>query len=131
MAVYGDGAMVPATDQAALQDELDSKAQANLSVHITDPTITAVAVTTTVRAMPGYTAAQVIASVTAILDEYLNPASWEWRASVYRNELIARIDRAAGVERVVSLTAPAADVSLVGVAPLADLGVLAVTVELP
>ena len=54
------------------------------------------------------------------LDTYLSPDTWEWGGTVYRNELIALIDQVAGVDRVVSLTTPATDLALTGVAPLAD-----------
>jgi uncharacterized phage protein gp47/JayE len=123
-----DGALVPAATKTDLEALLDSRAQANLAVHVVDPTITAVAVTVTVNALAGYDSATVTTNITALLDDYLNPDTWAWSGTVRRNELIARIDLAEGVDYVVTLDAPAADVALAGVAPLADLGTVTVTV---
>lgn len=131
VAVYGDNALVPAAEKAALRAELDAKAQANLGVRVADPTITSVAVNATVRALPGYDAGDVRAGVIAALNDYLSPSTWEWRATVYRNELIALMDRVVGVDRVVALTVPSTDIALSGPAPLADLSTASVTVELP
>jgi uncharacterized phage protein gp47/JayE len=112
-----------------LQATLDKRAQANLAVHVVDPTITAVDVTVSVKALRGYDAATVTSNVTAVLDGYLSPDTWGWGSTVRRNELIALIDGAEGVDYVVTLTAPSADVALAGTGPLADLGLLSVTVS--
>lgn len=100
-------------------------------MRVADPTITSVAVNATVRALPGYDAGDVRAGVIAALNDYLSPSTWEWRATVYRNELIALMDRVVGVDRVVALTVPSTDIALSGPAPLADLSTASVTVELP
>lgn len=122
------GGIVATADKNALLAEMEAAALANLAVHIADPTVTNVNVTATVKGLSGYTAATVQANVTAVLDEYLNPDTWPWSATVRYNELIARIDRAEGVDYVVSVAAPAADVALTGVAPLANLGTATITV---
>lgn len=129
VAVSGpNGGIVSEANKTLLLAELEAAALVNLAVHPVDPTVTAVAVTTTVKALPGFLAATVQANVTAVLDAFLNPDTWPWSGTVRYNELIARIDSAAGVDYVASLTAPAADVVLAGVAPLADLGTVTVTV---
>jgi uncharacterized phage protein gp47/JayE len=127
VAVYGTGAVLSAAQREAIRVDLDDRAQANLSVAVIDPTITAVPVTATVVRKAGYDDATVKANITAALAAYLAPASWPWAGTVYRNELIAIIDGAAGVERVTTLTSPAADTALAGVAPLASLGAVALT----
>lgn len=128
-AVYGPSGPVSDPDKAALEDEMRAATQANLSVSVVDPTITAVDVVTTVKASPGYVAADVQASVEAALAAYLSPQTWPWSGTVYVNELLRIIGNVTGVDHVVSLTSPAADVPLTGVAPLAELGDLsAVTV---
>jgi hypothetical protein len=132
VAVAGAGGVaLGAGDKAAIEADLEDRAQVNLDVHVINPTVTAVAVTATVRRVAGYTDDAVEANVTAAINAYLDPDTWEWGSTVRRNELIAVIDRAEGVDFVDVLTAPAADVVLPGVAPLADAGVLDITVDAP
>lgn len=126
-----DGSLLTAGDRAELEAELEGEALANLDVHVFDPTVTAVDVTVTVRKFPGYADATVVANVTAALQAYLDPDVWPWGETVPVNELIPTIDGAEGVDLVVDLTAPAADVDLPGVAPLADAGTITVTVQAP
>jgi uncharacterized phage protein gp47/JayE len=129
VAVLGSGgALVSAADKTMIEADLDAKAQANLAVHVADPTITDVDVSVTVKALPGYTVAQVQEAVGAALGSYLAPDTWAWGTTVRRNELIALIDQAAGVDYVDTLTTPAGDVALAGHAPLARLGAATVTV---
>jgi hypothetical protein len=125
------GAPLTQAQKNALELVLESKALANLDTHVVDPTITVVPVTVTVRRLAGYTDAQVVANVQAKVDAYLDPATWPWGTVVRRNELIALVDQAAGVDYVDVLTAPAADVALAGVGPLADAGTITVTVTAP
>lgn len=125
------GAALSAGAKADLEAALEAMAVAHLDVHVIDPTVTAVPVTVTVLRLAGYTDAQVIANVTAALETWLDPATWPWSGTVHRNEIIPLIDGVDGVDRVVTLTAPAADVVLAGVAPLADAGAIAVTVQAP
>lgn len=103
-----------------IEDAMQAKAQANLIVHVIDPTVTTVSVVVSVTAVEGFTAAEVKAAIVEAVTAYLNPDLWPWGGTVYRNELIALIDGVAGVDRVVTLTSPAADTALSGVAPLAD-----------
>lgn len=128
VAVYGDGGPLSAADREVLRSEFDLQAQANLAVHVVDPTLTTVDVTVTLEAQAGYSAAQIQSAATEALTAYLSPQEWPWTGTVYRNELIALLDRVTGVERVVSLDVPAADLPLAGVAPLATVGTVTVTV---
>lgn len=122
------GAVLTSGQKTALAAEMDALAQANLAVHVIDATVTAVAVTATVKARVGYDSATVTANVTAALNTFLNPDTWTWGATVRHNDLIAVIDGAEGVDYVVSLGTPAGDATLAGEAPLADLGTLTLTV---
>lgn len=119
----------PLTPEAAttLTASLEGKALASLEVHVIAPTVTDVDVTATITTAPGHVPAEVEAAAATAVAEYLTPDSWAWGDAVYRNELIALLDRVAGVDRVVDLTAPAADVQLAGVAPLARAGVVTIT----
>lgn len=124
VAVYGNNAAVSTATKNALAARFEAAAQANLAVHIADPTVTNVEVDATVTIMAGYTSAQVQANALAALQAYLSPSEWKWSGTVYRNELIALLDRVEGVDRVVSIANPAADLALPGVAPLARLNVV-------
>lgn len=129
VAVYGNGAAVTGPNKTALQAAMDALAVTNLQVHVIDPTITNVNITTTVKALPGYLAATVQANVVAALENYLSPATWQWGTTVWKNELITVISTAEGVDYCVSLTVPAGDTSLTGYATLVDAGTLSVTVS--
>lgn len=123
-----NGALLSGPAKTAIAAALAAAAEANLAVHVVDPTITAVAVTTTVAKLATADATTVQNAVIAAVQAYLSPKNWGWGATVRRNELLSLIDDVAGVDYVVSLTAPAADVALPGVAPLANAGAVAVTV---
>jgi len=128
LAVYGDGAALSGAQKTAIATDFDSKVLANLAVHVVDPTITNVNVTVQVVAVPGADPAVVELAVEEALTAYLSPSTWEWSSTVYRNELISLVDQVVGVQRVDTITTPAADLPLGGVAPLAAPGVLTVTV---
>lgn len=128
VAVAGPGGVALTVDQrTALLASLTAKAYAGLAVHVISPTVTPVNVTATIVLTPGANAAAVIAAVKTTLEAYLNPDAWAWGGTVYRNELIAIIDGVPGVARVGTLTTPATDFALSGVAPLADAGTLTIT----
>lgn len=130
VAVLGEGGvLLSGAAKLALAADLDSKAQANLAVHVVDPTITAVAVSTTVRRLLTYDDATVGDNVAAALAGYLNTDTWPWAGTVRVFELLSLIDDVEGVDYVESVTVPAADLPLAGVAPLAEAGAIAVTVN--
>lgn|SRR6185369_4733301 len=128
VAVYGDGATNTSGEKSALLAKLEAAALANLTVHVIDPTITAVAVTATVKAKAGYVTSDVQTAVVAALTAYLDPMVWPWSGTVRRFELVSLMDQVPGVDYVVSVTTPASDVTLTGNAPLADNGTLTITV---
>jgi polyribonucleotide nucleotidyltransferase len=85
-------------------------------------------VTVTVVRDTSFLAADVEANVIAALNAYLDPMTWNWDTKARRNALIRVIGNAPGVAYVDTMTTPAADVTLAGVAPLADAGTITVTV---
>lgn len=121
------GAVVSTSDKITLASMLASQALANLTVHVTDATLTTVAVTAAVKVNPNYSAATVLAAVTAAVQAYLSPDTWAWSSIVYRNELVSVMDAVEGVDRVDTVTTPAADVALPGIAPLTSAGVVTIT----
>lgn len=126
----------------AARDELDAalelQAQANLAVHVADPDTATIDVEVTVVRRRGYDPAAVEAAIGETVAAYLDPAAWPWDTVVRRFELVALVDQVAGVDYVVEVrlaagggTLAADDVTLGGIAPLADLGTLTVTVDAP
>lgn len=125
------GAFLSAGEKTDLQTTLEAHTQANLAVHVVDPTITPVDVTVTVQAEPDADTAAVQTAVEDALTGYLSVDTWDWSTVVRRNELIALISAVDGVDYVDTLTTPAADVTLTGVAPLTEPGTFSVTVTPP
>lgn len=126
--VRGPSGNVSAPDKAALLADLEDRVVAGVVIHLIDATITNVNVTVAVAVKAGYADADVVASVEAALDAYLDPATWPWSATVRRNELIALIDGVAGVDWVDDPVTPASDVALAGDGPLANAGTIDITV---
>lgn len=129
LAVYGEGRLNTSDEKSDLVTAMQAITLANLVVHVIDPTITAVNVTATIQALPGFDAAVVSAAVTAALNAYLSPMTWGWGSTVRVYELIALINNIAGVDYVVSMTTPSSDVSLTGAAPLVEPGTYSLTVN--
>lgn len=127
VAVYGDGAEVSGGNKSALEAALTEICHTALTVHVIDPDVTAQDVTATVKGLPGYTSAELEANVEAALQAYLSPATWDWSSTIRRLKLIAVITEAEGVDYVVSMTTPAADVTLTGDADLVECGTLTIT----
>lgn len=127
VAVYGDNVMLTAGEKTDLYTEMDGLALANLAVHVVDPTVTPVDVTVQVQVEKTYALNDVVDNVTAAINDYLSPLTWEWGDVVRRNELISVISSAPGVSYLESMTAPAADIVLPGVANLTTTGTVTIT----
>lgn len=125
--VYGDNAPLSSGDKADLQDSLEQRANANLIVHVIDPTITTVDVTATIGINPTAVEADVIDAVEARLQEYLSPNTWPWAGTVRVNELISVIDQVPGVSYVGAVTEPSADIVLGEGESLVEAGTLTIT----
>lgn len=139
-----------ASSSAPVQEELHERQQAKVpsgvKQFVANATHTKVDAFPSVTVLPGFDPATVEAAVGARLAVYFDPANWgtpssgestgwENRTKVYLNEVIAEVDRVQGVDRVVSLTIAeggkppgTADVTLKGIAPLAEPGKIEVTV---
>jgi hypothetical protein len=132
VAVTGaDGAALSAPTKATIETDLVARMHAGLVVDVIDADVTTVAITVTVLKLPGQLDATVEANVIAVLEDYLDPDTWDWSRVVRRNEIIARADTAAGVDTVLSVAVPAVDLTLTGPAPLAKAGTITVTVQTP
>lgn len=132
IAVAGPGgSAVPSTTKEFIAAQVRNRMHAGLRLHVIDATVTDIDVSVKVLRHVGYADADVQAAVAAVLNEYLNPDTWAWGNVVYLNELISRIDQAAGVDIVLEMVTPSADFPLVGYASLARVGAITVTVEAP
>lgn len=97
---------------AELESAMQARSRADLVVHVTDAMVTPVNVTVTVRRYADYSDVDVIAAVTSELQTFLDPDGWGWGVDVSRNDLIAAIDGAAGVDVIVNLASPATDIAI-------------------
>lgn len=98
------GATLSDADLKSVRDSLQARAISNLRVYVANATLAAVDVTSTITLMPGYAEADVVPAVNAAIAEALSPVKAENGATVYRNEIVATIDRVDGVDHVVTVT---------------------------
>lgn len=130
VAVLGaDGELLTVEQKAALEQRLEDQAVAILQIHVVDVSVNVVDVDVDVEPVSGWTATDVRTSVIRTLEDYLNPLTWSFGNVVYYNELISVVDHAPGVQRVINIAAPAGDVALAGLGPVADLGSAVVRVD--
>jgi hypothetical protein len=128
VAVYGTEGFLSTDFKNDLENEMEAQSLANLIVHVIDPTITEIDVDVQVKRLPTYSVEEVVANVTTAVQNYINAQNWDWSDTLRRNSLISVIDLAEGVDYVDTLTTPAANVTLDGVACLVTLGDLNVVV---
>lgn len=130
VAVLGqDGALLTDTQKASLRDKLAAQAVAILTIHVVDAALQQVDVEVDIHPMTGYTSAQVKSNIRDALSRYLDATQWSYGGSVYWTELVSLIDRVPGVDRVITLTSPGADVPMPSTGALAKLGNLTVKVD--
>jgi uncharacterized phage protein gp47/JayE len=127
VAVYGDGENVSAERKDELLAYFEANSMAALTVNIIDPTINTVDVTAVVKFDIGADIISVTQEITSALEEYLSPTTWDWGGLVRKNQIVSIITNTPGVDFVESLTTPAADQALDGVAPLVDAGLITIT----
>ena len=136
-AVDSTGVVVSPTIQTALIAYLTAMREINFIVSFVQPTVTTIDVAFVIHCSTGTNTAAVIASVTSALELYLSqaswgggsltPPSWDPTATVVRYLTVAGVIEAVpGVNYLSSLTlnGSAADVTLTGVAPLANYGTI-------
>ena len=121
------GVALPTASKTALEAKLEAQALASLDVHVADPTRTPVAIAATLKADADADPADVQGAAVAALTNYLDPATWPFAPTVYRNDFVALLAAVDGVARVVDVT-PTGDIPLPGAGPLATPGALTITV---
>lgn len=110
MVVYGFGGVLASAVRAELAAAMEPRSYVGVTVNVLDPLITTVPVTCSVKAMPGFDAAEVQAAVGEAVRAYLKPETWAMGSDLVKNALLDRITSIPQVDYVVSLAAPAADV---------------------
>lgn len=99
------GASISDLSIQAIEDDLANRAVAGLTIRVDNAKVVPVNVAVTVTlSANNVTGATVEAAIQTALDSYLHPDHWQWGDAIYKNEIIALIDRVAGVDRVVSVT---------------------------
>jgi hypothetical protein len=114
--VDADGAKLSAGVKEILQERQQAKVPSGVDVHVADPSYTPIIVVAKVSVDTGFDPATVTAAGESVLSAYLSPAEWGkpqsgdlsgsgWtnQTTLYYNELISELDRAAGVGRVITL----------------------------
>lgn len=126
--VYGAGNAVSGPQKTELLEMFEAGAAANLSIHIADPTMNTQDVEVAIKALSTFDPAVVYASVITALENYLSAQTWGWGTTLRRFDLVGMLDAVEGVDYVETMTEPATDIALDGVAPLLEFGTLTVTV---
>jgi len=104
VAVLGDGAALSVAARGEIEAALEAKAIAILDVHVTDIVVVTVTTATTITLADASDPAAVTDAVKQALIGYLNPMTWAYGTTIWRNELISLIDQVPGVDRVVTVT---------------------------
>lgn len=98
------GASVTNNVLDAAQTDLAGKVVAGLILNVDHAVVAPIGVDVTITKTRTAAASVVQQAVKDAIAEYAHPDHWPWEERVYRNELIALIDRVPGVDRVVDVT---------------------------
>lgn len=128
LALYSDGGLMTAEDKNAVLESFTDRKFAPLVLHTVDPVVTTIDVNVVVKPNPDYMNSAVVDAVNLAVRAWLNTDVWDWKATVYVNELIGLISELPEVDYVTQLVSPAANVQLNGAAPLANLGLIDVQI---
>jgi len=129
VAMYGAGGQVGSSIRTAIQAEMADRAAAMITPVVLATTITTINIAATVEALPGFDTNAVRDACIAAIRAYVNPATWEWDASLIDTEIIALLDDVPGVDYVVSGTVtPSGTTAITTPAGLANAGTVTITV---
>lgn len=105
VAVLGDGgASLSTLAKADIEDALEAQGHAMLDVHVTDIAIQTATIAVTVTLSDSTDPQGVADAVEQAIIAYVDPMTWSYGTTIYRNELISLVDRVPGVDRVVTVT---------------------------
>jgi hypothetical protein len=88
----------------SLQTDLTDRAVAGLIIGTDHAHVVDVGIDVEVTKQPAVPQSEVQDGITAALEGYVDPDFWPWDGAIYRNEIIALLDRVPGVVRVVDVT---------------------------
>ena len=108
-----------------VQEYLEERALASLTVHVIDPTYTTVDIQVSVLPAEGFTGAVVQDGVKDVLAAWLHPSTWPWAKTASTFQAAAVASQSALVAAVMNVSGGG---PLAGAAPLARAGVITVTV---
>ena len=118
VAVYGANEFVSDEAKAALAASMVPRALSILKIHVIDAKIHNFDITAKIRIKDGADQAAVVTAVTEALHERYSTNEASWNETIRRNEIITLISQVTDVLYVESLTLPATDITLPGVATL-------------
>jgi hypothetical protein len=99
------GASLSNASIEGIETDLTDRSVGGLIVRVENARVVSVGISVNVTLKSNNLTGSVIeASVKEAIDQYVHPDYWEWGDAVYKNEIIALVDRVAGVDRVVSVT---------------------------
>lgn len=144
-AIDANGNPVSSGVKGAMLTFLNNIREVNFIVNVIDPAVNLINVTWTAKGLFGYDKPTLVASVNAALASYLNPVTWGTTTSdstawvnspvIRLNKIIQIIENVQGIDYASTPTMAinpaglaAADITLVGVAPLANDNTLVGTV---
>jgi hypothetical protein len=86
-----------------IEETITNKSIGGLTLRVDNAKLANIAVAVSYTLRAGNLASTVSLAVKAAVESYISANNWEWGQTIYRNEVIALVDRVAGVERVVSV----------------------------
>lgn len=99
------GASLSNSSLEGIEADLAGRSVGGLIVRVDNARVVPVGINVNVTLKSNNLAGSVVeTSIKEALDQYVHPDYWEWGDAVYKNEIIALVDRVAGVDRVVSVT---------------------------
>ena len=129
IAMYGIGGQVDLAIRSALEAEMQERCASMITPIVIEADITSINIAATVVALAGYDTNEVRDACEAAIRAYVNPATWEWDASLIDTEIIALLDDVPGVDYVSSGTVtPSGTTTITTPAGLATAGTVTITV---
>ncbi len=130
IAMYGIGGQVLEATRDAIEAEMAERCAAMITPVVIPADITTINIAATVTALAGYDTDKVRDDCVAAIRAYVNPATWEWDASLLDTEIIALLDQVPGVDFVNTGTVtPSGTTTIDTPAGLAQAGTVTITVS--
>lgn len=104
VAVLGAGAALSTQAKEEIELFLEAKAIGMLDVHVTDIVVQTVTISATITLGDSSDPGAVTDAVEQAIISYVDPMTWAYGTTIWRNELISLVDQVPGVDRVVSVT---------------------------